>query len=214
MNKDDWKKIKKILAWILIGIELVAGFVSFFIYVDLEEGHPHKRIYYWLTLIFLFAAIITIYINDYGNQVISAVKKVASVLYNLTIGFVSRVFDILFNMATGNRESRLKKISGYEDTVYSVDRKRKKRKAEYKKYKDMNNSEKVQFLYYKSVTKAIKKGFYFKESDTAFEVNERMLDRKYLKNSGFELGEIYSVGKYAADGRVTDEMVEKMKEIG
>lgn len=124
MNKDNWKKIKKILAWILIGIELVAGFISFFIYVGLEEGHPHKRIYYWLTIIFLFAAIITIYINDYGNQVISAVKKVASVLYNLTIGFVSRVFDILFNMATGNRESRLKKISGYEDTVYSVDRKR------------------------------------------------------------------------------------------
>ncbi len=206
------KKIKDILMLILIVVELVASCGFLIVYLGLPMDDPYKVIFFVLTIGMFFITFITIYAFGMTDKVKNVVKKVASVIFALTIGALIRVFDAFLNMATGARNSDLKVITGYEDKVFSVKQKKKKRRASYKSYRLMDNREKVRFLYYKAVTKAIRKGFFFKESDTPFEVNERLIKRKYYKDGQRCLSEMYNVCRYDEMSDITDEMVKEMKE--
>lgn len=205
------KELKEKLILILIAIEFIISCVLMGIYIYLPRDDAYKGLFNTLTIMMFFITLITIYVFNMTDKVKKVVKKVAEVVFNLTVGVIFRVFDALLNMTTANRTGSLKVITGYEDKVFSVREQKKKRRANYKSYRKMDNREKVRFLYYKAVTKAVRKGFGFREADTPFEVNERLIERKYYKNQETQLGEIYSVGRYDSQCEITDEMVEVMK---
>ena len=206
------KEIKEKLILILIAVEFVISWVLMGIYLYLPKDDAYKGLFNALTIMMFFITLITIYIFNMVDKVKKVVKKVAEIVFSLTVGVIFRVFDALLNMTSANRTGNLKVITGYEDKVFSVRERKKKRKANYKSYRKMDNREKVRFLYYKAVTKAVRKGFFFKEADTPFEVNDKLIKRKYYKKGETQLGEIYSVSRYDSESEVTDEMVEVMKE--
>ncbi len=206
------KEIKEKLILTLIVVEFIISCILMVIYLCLPADNPYKGLFNVATILMLFVTLITIYVFNMVDKVKSVVKKVAGVVFNLTIGVIFRVFDALLNMTNASRTGNLKVIKGYEDKVFSVREQKKKRRAHYKSYRKMDNREKVRFLYYKAVTKAVRRGFGFRESDTPFEVNDRLIERKYYKSGEKKLGEIYSVGRYDSESYITDEMVEEMKE--
>lgn len=201
-------KMNDILKLVIILVEYLISFVFLVLYLKVFNN----VIFFVLTVGMFFVTLITIHTFGMEEKVKKVLKKVAEIAFNLTIGMLLRAFDALLNMTTGNKNSDLKVITGYEDKVFSVKQRKKKRKANYKSYRLMDNREKVRFLYYKTVTKAVRKGFFFKEADTPFEVNDKLIDRKYLKKSERVLGEIYSVSRYDSESDITDDMVERMKE--
>lgn len=203
--------MKEKLKLVLIIIEFIIGCAFLTLYLILPMDDSFKVVFFVLTITMFFVTLITIHSFGLEDKVKKIVSKAASIIFNLTIGVIFRIFDSLLNMTVGDRIGDLKVITGYEDKVFSVQKKRKKRKAEYKSYRLMDNREKVRFLYYKTVTKAIRKGFFFKEADTPIEVNNRLMQRKYLKNVDMQLSSFYNISRYDSDGVITDEMVEMMK---
>lgn len=207
MNRE--KKENVLLA--LVIIEFIIGTIFMVIYLKLEQESGFKSVFFILCFFMYFTAAIIIIVNELGTKVSKIVKKVSEFVFSITIGIVLRVFDSFFNMASGSRSMEIENITGYEDSVSSVRVRKKRKKANYKRYKLMDNREKVRFLYYKKVTKAVRKGYFFKESDTAFEVKDKLIERKYISEEEKDLGEIYSLSRYDSKSEITDEMVEALK---
>lgn len=203
--------MKEKLKLILIILEFLIGCVFLAFYLLLPVESPYKSMFFAPTIIMFCLTLITIHHFGMEDKVKKVVKKIASVVFSVTIGLIFKMFDALLNMTTTGKNSDLKVITGYEDNVFSLQKKKKKRKANYKSYRLMDNREKVRFLYYKTVTKAVRKGYAFREADTPFEVNLRLIKRKYLKNQNMQLSGIYNVSRYDSEGIISDEMVEIMK---
>ncbi len=214
MNKVDMKKIKSILMLVLAFFEIILGTIFLVFYLIEDKSSSLRDAFCILSIIMYVLGFVTIAYNDYGDKVVIIAKKIGRVVFNLTLGLVFRAFDALFNMVAPERTTDLKAIKGYRDNEISIKAKIKKKKANYKSYRKMDNREKVQFLYYKTVTKAIRKGFYFKDSDTPREVNGKMINSKYINVDNRQLGEIYNVSKYNDNAEITDVMVDVVKNIG
>ena len=203
--------MKEKLKLVLIILEFLIGCVLLVFYLLLPLESPYKNMFLIQTVMMFCLTLITIHYFSMEDKVKSVVKKVASVIFNVTVGLLFRIFDTLLNMTTTGKNIDLKVITGYEDNVFSLQKKKKKRKANYKSYRLMDNREKVRFLYYKTVTKAMRKGYAFREADTPTQVNLRLIKRKYLKSQNMQLSGMYNVSRYDSEGLISDEMVEIMK---
>ncbi len=205
-------QLKEKVLIILAVIEAVVGCIFLVLYITEAQNSQNAGIYCTICVAMFFLTAITIIVNDWGVKVVKRAQKIVKFVFDMTIGLVFRLFDALLNMTHADRNGKLKIITGYVDKEFSVGREKRKKRANYKRYKLMDNREKVRYLYYKIVTKAVRKGFGFKESDTPYEVNGKLVNRKYLKNNDMKLGEIYNISRYDSEGEITDKMVEVMKE--
>ena len=207
-------KKEKVLTVLLI-IEVIIGCIFLVLYINEAQNSQNSLVYCSVCVVMFFFTAITLITTDLKSRAQKVIKKAgrfAKFVFDMTIGLVFRIFDALLNMTHTNRNGKLKIITGYQDKEIAVAREKHRRRASYKRYKLMDNREKVRYLYYKIVTKAMRKGFGFKESDTPYEVNGKLVDRKYIKNRDMQLGGIYNISRYDSKSEITDKMVEILKE--
>lgn len=90
---------------------------------------------------------------------------------------------------------------------------KKASKKRRKKYKDMDNIEKIRFLYEKKITGAMKKGIKIEENMTPGEAGNMLVARKYMNNEGMELIDNYNIARYDDEAVMTDDVVERVKRL-
>lgn len=126
--------------------------------------------------------------------------------------FIKKVMDKL-SLSHGKSFKTVKMIKGYNDVTEKAggDYADKKKKKKHKRYKYMDNVEKVRFLYEKRVTGAIKNGIEIEESMTPIEAGDIMAREKYMKDNNDILIETYNQARYDDKSVITDDMVKKIQ---
>ncbi len=90
---------------------------------------------------------------------------------------------------------------------------KKAAKKRRKKYKDMDNIEKIRFLYEKKIAGAMKKGIKIEETMTPNETGNVLVAHKYMNNEGMELIDNYNIARYDDEAVMTDDVVERVKRL-
>lgn len=98
-----------------------------------------------------------------------------------------------------------------KEKIPSFEKKAAKKRR--KKYKDMDNIEKIRFLYEKKITGAMKKGIKIEENMTPGEAGKMLVERKYMNNEGMELIDNYNIARYDDEAVMTDDVVERVKRL-
>lgn len=143
-----------------------------------------------------------------------AAKKLETALLRLTRGIlrlVKRVMDKLsFSNGRAYRGARM--ADGYRDTSEKISAVRiKPGRKKRRKYKNMDNIEKVRFLYEKKVILSVRHGAQLYECMTPNETGRVMIDGGYMKKSGSILIDTYNEARYDSDAVISDEAVENAK---
>lgn len=142
-------------------------------------------------------------------------KRIKSFMVSFTravFKFIKKVMDKL-SLSHGKSFNTVKMIKGYNDVTEKAggDYADKKKKKKHKRYKYMDNVEKVRFLYEKRVTGAIKNGIEIEESMTPIEAGDIMAREKYMKDNNDILIETYNQARYDDKSVITDDMVKKIQ---
>ena len=186
----------------------------------------------------LVLALMTLCTNRFVEQMLSAVsivclligldyilitpelgKKITLVIEEILLFITKKVFYYIrkiiskFSFSNGKSFKGARMIKGYSDITEHINENGSvvKSKKRHKRYKNMDNIEKVRFLYEKKVTGAIKKGVPIEESMTPNEAGETMKTKKYMKKSEDILIGTYNVARYDDEAIITDEMVKRIK---
>lgn len=194
--------------------EFIVGCILMIFYLLGKPDTLQKDLCFAGCLIAFFLAVLNIINNEHmGKKVYSVVKTVAGFVFDISIGLVIKVFDALLNISSNSRGDRLVNITGYKDNVLKVRADKKKKRARFKNWKNMDNKERVRFLYYKTVTGAIKKGYRFKKWETPNETGEGMIKGRYVKPEKQLVVECYNETRYNDNAVVSHEIVEKLRGI-
>jgi hypothetical protein len=148
-----------------------------------------------------------------GKKLLKKAENVIKTLFEIVMKIADKLRE-KFSINSSGSYKLTHMAKGYVDTKEKIGaasgkRGRKKRK----KYKDMNNIEKIRFLYEKKVTGAVKKGIEIEKSLTPNETGERMVERKYMKENGMELIKRYNAARYDDAAEIADEMVERVRGV-
>lgn len=98
-----------------------------------------------------------------------------------------------------------------KEKIPSFEKKAAKKRR--KKYKDMDNIEKIRFLYEKKITGAMKKGIKIEETMTPNETGNVLVAHKYMNNESMELIDKYNIARYDEEAVMTDDVVERVKRL-
>lgn len=130
-----------------------------------------------------------------GREISTALKKVFERLLSAAVAIANKLRR-LFDMGTNSRH-RGNIIRGYEDEISSVEeRKAGKRRKRYKKWRDMDNKERVRFIFAKRMSKRIREGFEYEFSATPYENTERLVASSREEKDIYELTDTYNRARY------------------
>lgn len=143
-----------------------------------------------------------------GDRETANIKKI---LKNMAERIILSI-SALFGMSRGKSFGNTKFIGEYSDTFYKV-RKNENRKEPQKRYRDMDNKERIRFFYGKMIKKQIYKGYSFRYSATVNEIGEDLINKKRISEKSSIIFQFYNEARYNTRADITDENVERMKKI-
>lgn len=198
----------------ITGIFYLVGAVITAVLTLFTEGN-NERALSIISLICDGAALCYIFINDgIGKKIKGGVESIFSTMKKAIIRFAKKLAE-KFSMSTGRAFRGKGFIRAYDELHERVGardsqmRKKKKRK----KYKDMDNAEKIRYMYEKKVNGAIKKGVPLNETMTPIEVGDTMVEDGYMKENGSVLIDTYNMARYDDLASISKEQVERAKTI-
>ena len=152
-------------------------------------------------------------ITDKLTKIANKVGKAVRVITNFIRKIVRRIKE-KFSFGTNGIYKGARMAKGYVDVKEKVAAgKGKTIRRKKKKYRDMDNVERVRFFYEKKVTGAMKRGIEVEESKTPNETGVMLVSCRYMKNESMELIEKYNFARYDDEAVVTDDMVERVKRL-
>lgn len=191
-----------------------------------------------ILFISLVTSTATMFVNKFAEQMLSAVsivsllialdyilitpekgRKIVCAIKEILIFVTQKIFDFVkmvisrFSFSNGRSFKATGMIKGYSDTSERINTGSyvTKTKKKHKRYKNMDNIEKVRYLYEKKITGALKRGIPLEESMTPNEAGELMKQRRYMKKSENVLIGTYNFARYDEEALITDEMVKNIK---
>lgn len=147
------------------------------------------------------------------TKIVNKVGKVARAITKFIRNIARRLRD-KFSFGTNGIYKGARLAKGYVDVKERAEAgKGKAVRRKKKKYKYMDNVEKVRYLYEKKVTGAMKSGIEVEESMTPNETGDMLVVRRYMKNESKELIDKYNFARYDDEAVITDDMVERVKRL-
>lgn len=137
--------------------------------------------------------------------------------------FVGVLFAVVGHMVNGvknllglnnDRYMRALHIKNYNDEEVSIggmSALKKRKRPKFKKWKEMDDSEKIRYIYAKRNMKHIKKGYYYNETYTPNETLDEMI-RKNIENK--ETGELFSnyyPARYTTNFKSDEDKINNLK---
>lgn len=152
-------------------------------------------------------------LTDKFAKIVNKVGSVARVITKFIRNIVKRLKD-KFSFGTNGIYKGARMAKGYVDVKErAAAGKGKAVRRKKKKYKNMNNVEKVRYHYEKKITGAMKSGIKIEESMTPNEKGNMLVSHKYMKNESMELIDKYNFARYDEEAVITDDMVERVKRL-
>lgn len=152
----------------------------------------------------------------FGDSGAKGVKKIVQAWKQFFESLAEKLVHILesiFGVRMGKGYKGTGFINDYQDTSCKVEKNRKSRRKSWKRYKDMDNRERIRYFYGKLVNKQIRKGYPFRYSSTASEIGKDLYQRGSVSANCGELFDEYNEARYHVCAEITDEEVEKIKTI-
>lgn len=147
------------------------------------------------------------------TKIVNKVGKAARAITKFIRNIVRRLMD-KFSFGTNGIYKGARLANGYVDVKEKAAvGKGKAVRRKRKKYKYMDNVERVRYLYEKKVTGAMKSGIEVEESMTPNEIGGMLVVRRYMKNESMELIDKYNFARYDDEAIITDDMVERVKKL-
>ena len=177
----------------------VLAVIFHFLFLGAGQQTMRKQIFSWMRLVCFLGVLWQCF---YLGEEKGPVEKLKGILFRamLFVGNgIGRVFDFFFKMTQSTRARKgAEEIRGYQDEVNSIAGRviRKWRRPKYKKWKNMNNQEKIRYLYYKSVSRHSKKDMEFTYQKTAWEIYDELKEKNKLKDAEPELFRLYNIVRY------------------
>lgn len=204
-NKIDWKRTVLSVLFLLFAIltEVLA------VYFELRDT---GRLVAQMGVAVCLAISLILMFGEEGTE---KVKKLARRWKNFVEDIRQKVFRLLssiFKRGTGGKSTGF--IKGYRETSVKVAKNR--RNAGYghgRAYKDLNPAERIRYYYEKFIIKQRKKGYAFRQTDTAWETGEKLKQQGRISQAAVDLFSRYNEARYNIHAEITSEDVEKAKKI-
>lgn len=201
---------EKIAVWIRIGLFCILAVACHFMFLSSGQQTMQKQIFSWMRLVCFLGVLWQCFLLcDESNPA----EKIKEALFRFLLfvgNGVGRVLDFFFGMTQSARGRRgIEEIKGFQEQTNSIAGSFMKRwrKPKYKKWKHMNNKEKIRFLYYKSVSRHSKKDIEFSYQKTAWEIYGELEEKNRLQVADAKLFHKYNEVRYRKGTDVTDEEV-------
>lgn len=178
------------------------------------EYKPSDNTRQWYQ-IFAAICIASALVCVFGEDGAKGLKKAAQNFRSFFQGFAKKIAQkiaSMFGIRFGKGYKGAGLITDYQDISIKVKRKAGRKKPQ-KHYKDMNNCERIRYFYGKLVNRQIKKGFLFRSSFTADEIENQLIKNKKISSSSHILFHTYNEARYDIKADITSEDVEKIKKI-
>lgn len=191
---------------------LTAAAVITGISAGLEQDDSTRLWYQILAAVCLAAALVC----AFGEEGTKGLKKAVAACKEFFQSFAGKIIQAIasiFGMRLGRGYQGASFIRDYRDTSYKVKKENVLRKKAQKRYRDMDNRERVRYFYGKLVNKQIKKGFSFQYSYTANEVGKKLMESEKISHASEILFVKYNEARYNAGANITEEDVEKVKKV-
>ena len=152
-------------------------------------------------------------LTDKLTKVMSKVGSVFSIITKFIRNVIKKIKE-KFSFGTNGAYKGPRMANGYVDVKEkaAIDKGKAVRRKK-KKYKNMNNVERIRFFYERKVTGAMKSGIEVEESMTPNETGTMLVSHKYMKDESMELIDKYNFARYDDEAVVTDDMVERVKKL-
>lgn len=143
------------------------------------------------------------------DKLIKAIKKILGLAAGLIIDLIAKAYELL-SLTTSRG---LQQIKGYKDERIKIEytKEEYKSKIRFKKWKKMDNRERIRYLYAKSIIRWIKAGFDFETYDTPKEIGVKLESQKRMKNEDQPLFDLYNQARYEQNSEIDDDMVNQMQ---
>lgn len=193
----------------------VLAVICHFIFLASGQQTMRKQVFSWMRLVCFLGVLWQCF---YLGEETGPLEKLKGMLFRamLFVGSgIGRVFEFFFGMTQNTRRAKgAEEIRGYHDQVNSIAAGviRKWRRPKYKKWKNMNNQERIRYLYYKSVRKHSKKDVEFTYQKTAWEIYGELEEKNKLESADPELFQTYNTVRYGKEVQISSEDVNKCKE--
>lgn len=149
----------------------------------------------------------------FTGKILDIAEKMMDVIANAIHKIIKKIRDKFSFGTNGSYKGKIM-AKGYVDVKERVGVNEKKgTRRRRKKFKDMDNVEKVRFLYERKMVGAKKSGIKIEESMTPNEAGSMLVKYRHMKNEGMELIDKYNFARYDDEGVITDEMVERVKKL-
>lgn len=204
-NKTDWKRTVLSVLFLLLAI-LTEVLVVYF-----ELRDTGRLVAQMGVAVCLVISLILMF----GEEGTEKVKKLARRWKCFVEDIRQKVFRLLssiFKRGTGGKSTGF--IKGYRETSVKVAKNR--RNAGYghgRAYKDLNPAERIRYYYEKFIIKQRKKGYAFRQTDTAWETGEKLKQQGRISQAAVDLFSRYNEARYNIHAEITSEDVEKAKKI-
>lgn len=204
-NKTDWKRTVLSVLFLLLAI-LTEVLVVYF------ELRDTGRLVAQMGVAVCLAISLILMFGEEGTE---KVKKLARRWKCFVEDIRQKVFRLLssiFKRGTGGKSTGF--IKGYRETSVKVAKNR--RNAGYghgRAYKDLNPAERIRYYYEKFIIKQRKKGYAFRQTDTAWETGEKLKQQGRISQAAVDLFSRYNEARYNIHAEITSEDVEKAKKI-
>lgn len=198
----------KIAACILF---LAAAVIFTTVSMEFEPSDSTRQRYQMFAAICIAGALMCVF----GEDGAKGLKKAAQGIRGFFQGFAKKVAGVLasmFGMRSGKGYKGAGLIRDYQDTSVKIKRGAAQKKPQ-KRYKDMNNAERIRYFYGKLINKQIKRGFCFRSSDTADEIKKQLIENRKIASSSKVLFQKYNRARYDTKADITEDDVEKIKKI-
>lgn len=190
---------------------LAAAIIFTIISMEYESSDSTRQWYQMFAAVCIAGALICVF----GEDGAKGLKKAAQNFRSFFQGFAKKIvqkFASMFGMRSGKGYKGTGFITDYQDTSIKI-KKNTVQKKNQKRYKDMNNAERIRYFYVKLLHRQIKKGFLFRCSFTADEIEKQLLEDKKISSCSHGLFQIYNEARYNIKADITSEDVEKIKKI-
>jgi len=196
---DRKEKISIIYATVSFFISLVMMVYCIFIWKE----SVYRFVVLGISVVLMIPAVKIL--DKYSSEkIIDVIKKVLGTIFEALGVIVNRVRDMFGITAT--RRGQIAHITDYKDETISVkdSENHAKKRYRHKKWRDMNNSEKIRYVYARRMIKNIKNGYGYDGSLTPAEHVETLIDTKRENESLRDLLGIYHIARYQTKLTVSD----------
>lgn len=206
------KSMKEKLPLIAAVLLFLTAVVCMFFMTKEEPDSEDRLILQVISIVCMALSLVCVVSRDSGKKLKELINTIKEFVEEFVGKIVAKIAEFL-GLTGGRGYGNKRFLQDYKDVSIKIGKPQSKKKRFEKKYKDMDNRERIRFFYSKMMNRQIRKGYKFKPSRTASEHGEILLKYEKISQEGEFLFDSYNVARYDSGGIITEENVENVKKI-